>query len=492
MELPIIERHRTAIGRSGLSRPMRLALEHGVLDAGMTVMDYGCGRGDDAARLSANGFEVASWDPHYRPDGSREESDLVNLGYVLNVIESPVERAEVLRKAWALSRRVMVVAAQVWIHDQARHKIPFGDGIITCRNTFQRYFDQDELAELIRSVVGEEPIPAGLGIFYVFRDPSEAMRFRIGFLRRRVALAAPARVPRSSCEDRPQSSRAPREDPRLPMLGPIFSFIEAHGREPEADEIDCAAALIEVFGTFGRAVGRARRSLDDEKWSRYQAERRDDILVYMALAQFKGRPKFGALPPEMQRDLRALFGSYPKACEQSDALLFSLRNHAQVRAVAAKSTVGKLLPDALYVHQAGLSDLHVLLRLVEGCARAFVGGIEDANMIKLHLSRPAVGYLSYPDFDTDPHPALTRVVDVDLSIRSVRVTDYSARANPPILHRRELFVPVGYPGREEMARVTAEEEARGFYNGNIQEIGTREGWQKATLTQTLSPPGESP
>ncbi len=482
MDLPVIERHRTAIGRAGLSRPMRLALEHGVLDAGMTVMDYGCGRGDDVARLSANGFEVAAWDPHYRPEGARVESDVVNLGYVLNVIESPAERSEVLRLAWALARRVLVVAAQVWIHDQARHKVPFGDGIITGRNTFQRYFDQDELAELIKGVIGEEPVPAGLGIFYVFRDPGEAMRFRVGFLRRRFALVEPERAPRLPREERVRAPRAPREDPRLPLLAPILAFMEAHGREPEGDELTEAGAIAEAFGSLGRAVGRVRRAISEEAWARYQSERRDDLLVYLALAQFKGRPKFGALPADMQRDVRTLLGSYPKACEQADALLFSLRDYAQVRAVAAKSAVGKRLPDALYVHPAGLADLHVLLRLVEGCARAFVGEVEDANLIKLHLIRPAVGYLSYPDFDADPHPALTRAVDVDLAARSVRVTDYSARANPPILHRRELFVPEGYPGRAGMAEITRREEDIGLYLNGTSEIGTRDGW-KATIAR---------
>jgi len=485
MDVPVIERHRTAIGRAGLSRPMRLALEHGVLDVGMSVMDYGCGRGDDVARLSTNGFEVSAWDPHYRPDGDRLDSDVVNLGYVLNVIESPAEREEVLRLAWALARRVMVVAAQVWIHDQGRHKVPFGDGIITGRNTFQRYFDQDELGDLIRDVLGVDPVPAGLGIFYVFRDPGEAMRFRVGFLRRRVSLVEPERAPRLPREERVRAPRSPREDARLPLLEPILAFIEAHGREPEADEVDGAAQLAEAFGSAGRAIGRARRALNPEDLSRYQAERCDDLLVYLALAQFKGRPKFGALPQDIQRDLRALLGSYPKACEQADALLFSLRDYAQVRAAASRSQVGKRLPDALYVHQAGLAGLPILLRLVEGCARAFVGEVEDANLIKLHLLRPGVGYLSYPEFDTDPHPALTRVVDVDLVARGVRVSDYSARANPPILHRRELFVPVGYPGREEMARITADEEAKGLYDGPVNEIGTREGW-RAAITRAPS------
>ena len=47
------------------------------------------------------------------PQGQKRPADVVNLGYVINVIEDPVERAETLRNAWALCRRVMVVSALV-------------------------------------------------------------------------------------------------------------------------------------------------------------------------------------------------------------------------------------------------------------------------------------------------------------------------------------------------------------------------------------------
>jgi len=40
-----IKRSRTAIGRSDYSRPVRLALESGLLLPTTTVFDYGCGRG---------------------------------------------------------------------------------------------------------------------------------------------------------------------------------------------------------------------------------------------------------------------------------------------------------------------------------------------------------------------------------------------------------------------------------------------------------------
>ena len=54
----------------------------------------------------------AGWDLVYAPNPARREADVVNLGYVVNVIEDPSERREVLRRAWSLARQILVVSAR--------------------------------------------------------------------------------------------------------------------------------------------------------------------------------------------------------------------------------------------------------------------------------------------------------------------------------------------------------------------------------------------
>ena len=44
-----VARHKTAIGRSQLSAPMQMLARHGFLDGEHSIIDYGCGRGDDIA-----------------------------------------------------------------------------------------------------------------------------------------------------------------------------------------------------------------------------------------------------------------------------------------------------------------------------------------------------------------------------------------------------------------------------------------------------------
>ena len=126
-----IQRHKTAIRRGDLSRPVKSALQHGLIGPGMTLFDYGCGHGEDLALLTAQGVACDGWDPALRPDSQKDAADVVNLGFVLNVIESVEERAAALRQAWDLTRRLLIVAVQVKEGGRGQSNLAFGDGVLT-------------------------------------------------------------------------------------------------------------------------------------------------------------------------------------------------------------------------------------------------------------------------------------------------------------------------------------------------------------------------
>ena len=99
----MIARDRTAIRRTDLSKPLRTALQDGLVSTSTQVLDFGCGHGDDIRHLEETGINAFGWDPAHRPDGPRKSADVVNLGYIINVIENPDERADCLRSAWAFA-----------------------------------------------------------------------------------------------------------------------------------------------------------------------------------------------------------------------------------------------------------------------------------------------------------------------------------------------------------------------------------------------------
>jgi hypothetical protein len=65
-----------------------------------------------------------------------------------------------------------------------------------------------------------------------------------------------------------------------------------------------------------------KRGTGSAEWEEITRNRTEDLLVYMALGRFQRRPPMTALPIGLQRDIRAFFGSYTKACRQADDLLF--------------------------------------------------------------------------------------------------------------------------------------------------------------------------
>jgi hypothetical protein len=108
------------------------------------------------------------------------------------------------------------------------------------------------------------------------------------------------------------------------------------------------------------------------------------------------------------------------------------------------------------------------LRIYQGCGRAYLGEIEGANIIKIHRRSGKLSYLIYPDFETDPHPALLRCIRLNLRSRQITCYDYADSANPPILHRKESFLSPEDPLYERFARLTKQEEQHGLLKASGQ------------------------
>lgn len=458
-----IERHRAAIVRTDFSRPVRLAIEWAILNNNTTFFDYGCGHGGDVERIAARGNISAGWDPYYRPDTPHTSADVVNLGYVLNVIEDLDERRQALINAWELTCKVLIVSAQVLINDRGSGQLAYADGIVTRRNTFQKYYEQEELKNYIDEVLNADAVPVALGIYFVFRDEQEKESFRA--LRFRSRTTTPrVRIPSKRFEDYQE------------QLAPLMAFVSERGRLPVKGELS-APELLGLFGSFRRAFGVILQATDEVEWDKIAYRRSLDILVYLALTQFNDRPTVNKLAPEIRRDIKAFFGTYQEACEVADKMLFSLGKRSVIAKSCQQSKIGKRLPTALYIHVSALEELDPLLRIYEGCASRTIGRMENATLIKFYTDQPKISYLSYPGFDTDAHPALHTSMQIDLRDLKVRYRDYDTAANPPILHRKETFITPNYPLYEQFALLTQQEVELGLLK-HKSSIGTREGWQK--------------
>ena len=463
-KLSMIPRHRTAINRNALSKPLRCAIGDGILAPGLTLLDYGCGRGSDVARLGKVGFSCAGWDPQFAPKTSLEPADVVNLGYVVNVIENDTERRDALSRAWGLTQRTLIVTARLKFEELGQDLKPFADGYLTTRGTFQKFFDHSELRDWIVETLEIDAVAAAPGVFYVFRENAAREWFLANRQRRQSGALRPTSAERLFDEHRR-------------LFDDILPFFSARGRLPSVRECPAARELYAAVPRIDTILRALSRAVGRDDFDRIVLERRQDLLVYLALARLAKRPRLQKLPEDLQLDIRSLFQSYEAACSEADKLLFAVGNSAALAASFNEATIGKLTGGALYVHLSAVSRLPTLLRLYEGCARGYAGTVEGATIAKLHRWKPQVSYLAYPRFDVDPHPALAGSFIVDLQYLSIRHIDYTASVDPPVLHRKELFVDHSYPRHRLFAKLTADEDRRGLLRDSAS-IGSRNAWQR--------------
>jgi DNA phosphorothioation-associated putative methyltransferase len=458
----LIERHKAAIKRSELSRPVKIALEADLFQAETTFFDYGCGCGEDIRQIKSHGYAASGWDPFYRPNTNLESADIVNLGYIINVIEDVAERRQALIKAWSLTQRVLVISAQVLLDDRRRGLVAYGDGVVANRNTFQKYYEQEELKLYIDQVLEVESIPAGLGIYFVFRHEAEAEFFRVSRLYSRLSIPLVLGKVRNFEESRE-------------LLTPLMDFYTKRGRLPSKGELAAETEIKTEFRSFQRAFKLILQATDRHEWEAIAEKRREDLLVYLALGKFSGRPTIRKLAPEIKADVKALFGSYKQACTIADQLLVQANDLQKIAHLCQTSDVGKQLDGAIAVHISALEKLPPLLRLYEGCASRNFYRLENANIVKIYYNKPKITYLVYPNFDTQAHPPLQATMEVDLHNLSVTYHDISDETNPLILHQKDALVAPDYPSYKKFVRLTKKEQKSGLLK-NYDAVRRLHGW----------------
>ncbi len=462
-----IRRFRTAMRRFRLSRPIALAWEHGLIRPGASVFDYGCGRGDDIRYLRDNGVAASGWDPHYRPQDSIREADVVNLGYVLNVIENPAERGQVLRKAFSLARRVLVAAVRVDRGPLAGEA--FEDGRVTAGGGFQKVYTQAEFQAFLEAVCGRKPAPAGLGIAYVFKDAALEREYLARASLGRSALGRRFTIAEFQSSD---------------VGAAYLDLARKLTRLPRPGEFPQFAALAERFGSSQRIRKLAAAALDPAELENLRCQKRENFLVYYAAVRLRGLPAARAslLPAETQADIRALWPSYRAARADGERFLFSLGDPRQAAAAAQAAPVGKLVAGSLYAHGSAEEQLPALNRLQLFAARQIVGDAEY-DVLKLSADGKKVSFLRYPRFDADAHPALHSSLAVWLPNADYSFRDFSLSQNPPILHRKDALVDETYPLHRKFAALTRQEEKRALLSRS--DIGRKKDWERLLLQAGL-------
>jgi DNA phosphorothioation-associated putative methyltransferase len=506
LEAADVQRHRTALTRYGLSTPMQTLWRYGFLNGEYSVFDYGCGRGDDLSALKERGIEAAGWDPHFMPNAARHEADVVNLGFVLNVIESQAERRDALVKAFSLTKHVLVVGVLIGGRSAYEKFRLFRDGVLTARGTFQKYFSQSEFCGYLEEVLKRQPIPVAPGIALVFRTDEGEQRFLVEreVQRPRAAMPRPSREraeepQRTVREPRlprePKAPRASKWDSHKPLLDEFWATCVNLGRQPEADEF-AAWDDLRVVGTPKTVFKRLLDERGSNELLKAREERMGGLSVYLALSLFERRKSFGSLPPSVQRDIKGCWGSYEAAKAEAELLLFACGRQQAVKAAcgeAASAGLGYFAEDRYFqTASENVPFLPPLLRIYVGCASRLVGGASSADVIAIDVDKSNIQLLTYDDFIGDPFPRLVESIRVGLRKLHVDFSSYDPTnlQEERVLYFKSKLLMASHPAKAGQAALEDRLLREGILEGKRP---TREYLRTVmgeTSNEVLQTPGE--
>ncbi|MCB1327800.1 MAG: DNA phosphorothioation-associated putative methyltransferase [Leptospiraceae bacterium] len=475
---PEIARHRTAILRRKLSKPVQLLIEDGILTKETPFFDYGCGRGEDIQILNRNGYTAAGWDPHFASRQKRQPASIVNLGYVLNIIEDPQERRDTLQEAAALASDLLVVSVMIRDNapDQKSGEQSFGDGILTSWSTFQRYFSQSEFRSYLAEELQTEIMLASVGVAYVFKSDA----YREQFLRARLTAGVTTGV-----------GAALREAEFRRILGDWVALFHELGRPPGKGEFPEYNFILRSFGSQAAAEQAVRTELDEDTVAERARLRREqaEVQICRLLVRGQGKARFSQLPTENQHDVRIFFGNFENALAAAREKLKGFADLALVSEYIELSSVGKVLPDDIYIHTDSLGRAPEMLQILVELALMIIPDDLTYNIVKIARNSWHVTFLNYPTFHADAHPALDGSMKVLLHKNDLKYRDFSRSENPPILHRKETFLHSEHSRFELYSQLSSAEEEAGLLGQPG--IGHRKQWEELLARRSYYIEGHS-
>ena len=478
---PAVDRHKTALVRSEPSKPLKTLLELQQLRRGESFFDYGCGYGGDVEAVARLGHTAAGWDPVHAPEAAKQAADVVNLGFVLNVIEDPAERVEVLADAWHLATRLLVVSTLISGQEAYEDVRTCGDGVLTRRNTFQKFFEPAEIQSLIEDTLQTDAVPVSLGIYLVFRHEADRHDFLASRSRRFIDWESLSR--KLGLLKALRSKRDPYTTHRE-LLDAFWESVLELGRMPRDNEFDRLAEVRKACGSLPKALQLFIDRFGEPTFEEARRRRKDDLLVFVAASQLRKKIPFNHLSERLQRDLRSFFGSYANAEERARELMFAAGDSDELELAVRELDFGWVDENEGHftIHRSLLDELPAILRVYIECAARLYGDPRAADLTKIHLHSGKLTFTYYEAFDREPFPELSLRIKVDLRRLFVTVFEDPPGPTRQLLFFKERFLPRDHPDRRKLEVLSQRLRNMGVSEANIGH-GIPKGEFQAALTR---------
>ena len=439
-----VAREKTAIVRYELSAPMKALAKNGFLEGQYSIFDYGCGRGDDLRELEAHGLDALGWDPNFLPDADVVHADLVNIGFVINVIEERIERAEAIQEAWNISDKLLVVSAMLANEKYLEKFTPYKDGIITSRKTFQKYYTQSELKIFIELSIDEQAIAVAPGIYFVFKDKNLEQEFLQNRHRRKRSWQHKSE-PKITSKDIEQLLVIQNET----LFNSFWDCCLLLGRCPAVDEFSESSDLVARAGNMKKAFRIAKAYFGTDNLITSRQMRTEDLLVYFAVGLFGKRKAYKHQSDQTKRDIKEFFDTNKSAQQAATELLFKIADADSIESecIAANEYLPASVidtefnqPHSLTLHKQYIDLLSPLLRVYVCSALQLYGELDDIQLIKIHIASGKLTLLGYEDFENAEQPRLKERVKIKMADQDVDFFDYISESDISRLNNKGCYV----------------------------------------------------
>ena len=148
--------------------------------------------------------------------------------------------------------------------------------------------------------------------------------------------------------------------------------------------------------------------------------------------------------PELQRDIKVLFGNATTAFDAARNLLFSVGKTEVIDEACRRATqtgLGHLFEGhSLQIHSSRINRLPAALRCYVGCAAKLYGDIDTADLVKIHIRSGKLTLLFYDDFESSPLPRLRERIKINMRNQRIDFFQHSRDRAPELLYLKSKYM----------------------------------------------------
>src|SRR5690606_29602303 len=159
-------------------------------------------------------------------------------------------------------------------------------------------------------------------------------------------------------------------------------------------------------GGLNKAVALVVQKNGERLWTLARKAREEDILVYLAMTNFRKRFLRREIPLRIKNDIKAFFGDLKRAHELARDILFAAGDSGEGELAVEGLEFGVFDREEMQFtfHRILFNRLPPILRVYVQCAALRYGSPEEADLIKIHIQSGKLTFLHYDDFEGKKEP----------------------------------------------------------------------------------------